>query len=143
MTAVERNEIIGTANHIQTGRGQFFYRDMSAACIDNPHTPGNHIILRQHTVEKNRFHTCNPVFKDYFQCLRFILPGINSRKPFQRVFPFTDTVAFVAEITAVCPVCIFDNTCRRTIIAGSQRRKFLRKRIHGIGLIISRVIWIA
>ena len=143
VTAIERYIIIISPQKIQTCRSQFFHRDTPAAGVHDTHTSRDHIIFRQHSVEQHGPHSCHAVHKDHFQRLCLIVIRINRRKTRKRIFAILNTVAFVTEITAVSTVCILDDTCRCTVIAGSQRRELLRQRIHGICLVIPGIIRIA
>ena len=127
MPSIERNIIIISPQKIQTCRSQLFHRNMSAAGIHNTHTSCDHIIFRQHSVEQHSPYSCHAVLQDHLQSLCLIVVRINCRKSLKCIFSVLNTVALIAEIAAVSAVCIFDDTCRRTVIAGSQRRELLRQ----------------
>ena len=143
MSSIKCNEVIIAADHIQAGRGKLFHRDTAIASVDNLHAARDHIKLRQHTVEQYRAYTCHPVHQHYLQCLCFLRIRVHGGQPFQIVFSVFYAVALIAEVTAVRPVRILDNARRRTVVACPQGRELLRQRIHGISLIISRVIRIS
>ena len=49
-------------------------------------------------------------------------------------------MAHIPEIAAVCAVCVLDDAGRRPVISCAERWEFLGQGIHGVGLILARVI---
>ena len=88
MTAVKADQVILSADPVQTCRLRFFQVYFFRPCILDTRTSRDHIIRRQHTVQERHLYVAYGILHVYFERLRLVLLRVNGGQPLYAILSF-------------------------------------------------------
>ena len=135
VTSVESDQVIVPAHKVQVRAHNLFQPYFSPGSIADHCASCDDIEFRKDAVQKSHFHKTCCVFEQDLQRLRLVFLRVDSGQSFQAIFSIEDPVSGESQITPLDPVSVLHNKGRAPHVARSRYRKFLRKKIQGIGAV--------
>ena len=145
VAAVKLDQVVLSAHEIQACALYGFQENVTGSGVFDHSAAGDHVQLRENPVQQRDGQAAADILQFDLQGLRGALScGIIHRgKPRQIIFPGTDGVAFVAQITAAGAVRASYGQAGGTVVPCAPNGKFLGEGVQGIGAVCACVVGIS